>query len=120
VASDRFKPDDIDLATAYSVVVGKMLTICPNATAMELVIRCPDGNATIPVPMGPRHESLEQDILDTLARYKPGQWVQSKEIALILEKDPANGSFRRTLADMANRQIIISNKNLGYQLPQEK
>lgn len=120
MASERGKGDETDLATALETVAARMLVIYPKVHSIRIVGHGPDGEAVIPVPLGPRGESIASDVIEFLGRLKPGEWANAKTIAAALDKDPNNGSLKRCLADLAARQMIESNKNLGYRLPQTK
>lgn len=120
MASDRGSKDETDLATALDAIAGRMLSFYPQAQTIRIVATGPDGEAVIPVPLGPRGESIASDVIEFLGRLKPGEWANAKTIAAALDKDPNNGSLKRCLADLAARQMIESNRNLGYRLPQTK
>lgn len=114
------QPGFSDLETTFETITSRMLSIYPHCHSIRIVGVGPDGEAVIPVPMGPMADTLERQILGALARFKPGEWIAGKELAGLLDKDVSNGHFRKTLARMSRDEEIESNKNLGYRLPQPK
>lgn len=117
--ADRRKPDEgADLAAAYDLIVGKVLSVFPQATSIRIVAQGPDGDASIPVPMGPASDDLETVIVEVLGRLKSGEWMPGKSLAPAVGVDRENGHFQRTTSKLVKSGRVESNRNLGYRLAQ--
>lgn len=108
-----------DADRVYRLVGDLVRFFCPAARDVCITYRVP-GQAEpgrIPVPTAATAEDVRDEVVNLLARLRPGEYMKGRAVAAELDMEYEGGHFRAMMAKLAKDEVIESHTQKGYRLP---